>query len=96
MIGEECKFLHPAPCRKYMKKTKEVEEHTTIPNSANILGLQVNVTTIGASEYKHLKGTRCKQTPPATQEPSRTPLNTNQQQAMIATQIWPTTAPLPC
>ena len=34
----------------------------------------------------HLKGTRRKQTPPATQEPSTTPRTTNQQQAMIKTQ----------
>ena len=34
----------------------------------------------------HLKGTRCKQTPPATQEPTTTHRTTNQQQAMIATQ----------
>ena len=33
-----------------------------------------------------LKGTRRKQTPPATQEPSTTPRTTNQQQAMIKTQ----------
>ena len=34
----------------------------------------------------HLKGTRCKQTPPATKEPSTNPRTTNQQQAMIVTQ----------
>ena len=34
----------------------------------------------------HLKGTRRKLTPPATQEPSTSPRTTNQQQAMIKTQ----------
>ena len=34
----------------------------------------------------HLKGTRCKQTPSATQEPSTAPRTTNQQQDMIKTQ----------
>ena len=54
MTGEECKFLHPAPCRKYIETMKEVAEHSarsTIQNSANILGPQGNVTMIGASEY---------------------------------------------
>ena len=55
MIGEECKFLHRAPCRKYILKTqKEVAEHNakaTIPNSASILGPKGTVTTIDVSEY---------------------------------------------
>ena len=88
MTGEECKFLHPAPCRKHMKTPKEDADHNaraTVQNSANILGPQGNVTTIGASEYisraqgaskPHLR----------TQVPSTTPRTTNQQQSMIATQ----------
>ena len=54
MIGEECKFLHPAPCRKYMKNPERccrAECRATIPNSASIQGPQGNVTTIDASEY---------------------------------------------
>ena len=49
MIGEECKFLHSAPCKNYM-----VAEHhakATIPDSESILGPQGNVTTIDASQY---------------------------------------------
>ena len=54
MAGEECKFLHPAHAENIWKIPKKVAEHNakaTIQNSANILGLQGNVTIIGASEY---------------------------------------------
>ena len=74
MTGDECEFLHPAPCRKYMETTKEVAEHNakaTIQNFANILRLQGNITTVGASEF--IKGTRCKQTKPVTQEKVQLP-----------------------
>ena len=54
MIGEECKFLHPAPCKKYKENPERscrAHAKATIPNSTSILRPQGDVTTIGASEY---------------------------------------------
>ena len=92
MIGEECKFLHPAPCRKYMKNPERScraqckgPQGTLHPELC-----KYSRTTRKFNNDRcfrmHLKGTRHKQTPPATQEPSTTPRTTNQQQAMIKTQ----------
>ena len=88
MIGEECKFLHPAPCRKYM----EIPE---ISCRAPCRGYHPELCKYSRATREcyndrcfriRLKGTRRKQTPSATQEPSTTPRTTNQQQAMIKTQ----------
>ena len=54
MIGYECKFLHPTPCRKYIENPERscrAQCKGYHPELANILGPQGNVTTIGASEY---------------------------------------------
>ena len=88
MIGEECKFLHPASCRKYM-------ENTEISCRAPCRGYHPELCKYSRTTREcyndrcfriHLKGTRHKQTPHATQEPSTTPRTTNQQQAMIKTE----------
>ena len=88
MIGEECKFLHPALCRKYM-------ENPEISCRAPCRGYHPELCKYSRATREcynngcfriHLKRTRRKQTPPATQEPSTTPRTTNQQQAMIKTQ----------
>ena len=71
------------------KTPKEVAEHNakaTIPNSPNIIGPQGNECYNDRCFRIHLKGTRYKQTPPATQEPSTTSRTTNQQQALIGIQ----------
>ena len=54
MTDEECKFLHPAQSKKYMENPKRscrAQWKGTIQKSANILGPQVNVRTLSASEY---------------------------------------------
>ena len=88
MTGEECKFLHPVPCRKYM----ENPERTC---RAQCKGYHPELCKYFRATKEcyndrcfriHLKGTRRKQTLPSTQVPSTTPRITNQQQAMIATQ----------
>ena len=88
MIGEECKILHPAPCRKYM-------ENPQISCRAPCRGYHPELGKYSRTTREcyndrcfriHLKGTWRKQTSPATQEPSITPRMTNQQQAMIKTQ----------
>ena len=88
MTGEECKFLHPAPCRKYME----------IPESscrAQCKGYHPELCKYSRATREcyndrcfriHLKGTRHTQTPPSTQVPSTTHRTTNQQEAMITTQ----------
>ena len=88
MIGEECKFLHPAPCRKYMDNP---ERGCRAPCKGYHPELcKYFRATRECYNYRcfriHLKGTIRKQTPPATQEPSTTPRTTIQQQAMIKTQ----------
>ena len=88
MIGEECKLLHPAPCRKYMENPERSCRaqckgyHPKLNKYSRVTRECYNNRCFRI----HLKGTRCKQTPPATQEPSTTPWTTNQQQAMIKTQ----------
>ena len=88
MTGEECKFLHPAPCRKYMKNPER-------SCRAQCKGYYPELCKYSRATREcyndrcfrtHLKGTRQKQTPLSTQVPSTTPRTTNQQQAMIATQ----------
>ena len=75
MIGEECKFLHPAPCRKYMESP---ERGCRAPCKGYHPKL-CKYSTATRECYNdrcfrtHRKGTRHKQTPPATQEPSTTP-----------------------
>ena len=72
MIGEECKFLHPAPCRKYM-------ENPEISCRAPCRGYHPELCKYSRAIREcyndrcfriHFKRTRRKQTPPATQEPS--------------------------
>ena len=88
MIGEECKFLHPPPCRKYMENPERCCR-------AQCKGYYPELCKYSRATREcyndrcfriHLKGTRRKQTTPATQEPITTPRTTNQQQAMIKTQ----------
>ena len=88
MIGKECKFLHPAPCRKYKEN---FERNCRAPCKGHHPELcKYSMATRECYNDRcfriHLKSTRCKQTPPSTQEPSTTPRITNQQQAMIKTQ----------
>ena len=88
MIGEECKFLHLTPCRKYMKNL----ERCCRPQCKGYHPELCKYSRATKECYNdrcfriHLKGTRRKQTPPAIKEPSTTPRTTNQQQAMIKTQ----------
>ena len=88
MIGEECKFLHPAPCRKYMENPEKSCRapckgyHPELCKHSRATRECYNDRCF----RMHLKGTRRKQTPPATQEPSTTSRTTNQQQAMIKSQ----------
>ena len=88
MTGEEWKFLHPAPCRKYMENLEK-------SCRAQCKGSHPELCKYSRATREcyndrcfriHLKGTRHKQTPASTQVPSTTPRTTNQQQAMIATQ----------
>ena len=88
MMGEECKFLHPAPCRKYM----ETPERNC---RAQCKGYHPELCKYSRATREcyndrcfriNLKGTRRKQTPPSIQEPSTTARITNQQHAMIKTQ----------
>ena len=53
MLGEECKFLHPAPCRKYMENPERScrAQCKGYHPELSILGPQGNATTIDASEY---------------------------------------------
>ena len=87
-IGEECKFLHPAPCRKYMENPEGCCRaqckgyHPELCKYSRATRERYNDSCFRI----HLKGTRCKKPPPATQEQSTTPRTTNQQQAMIKTQ----------
>ena len=96
MIGEECKFLHPAPCRKYM----ENPERRCRAQCKGYYPELCKYSKATRECYNDrcfrilLKGTRRKQAPPATQEPSTTPY-TNQQQAMIATQNLADNCPPP-
>ena len=88
MIGEACKFLHPASCKKYMENPEKICR-------AQCKGYHPELCKYSRATREcyndrcfriHLKGTRRKQTPPATQEPSTTPPTTNQQQATTKTQ----------
>ena len=85
MIGEECKFLHPTPCRKYMKNPER-------SCRAQCKGYLCKYSRATRECYNdryfriHLKGTGRKQTPPPSQEPSATTRTTNQRQAMIKRQ----------
>ena len=97
MIGEECKFLHPAPCRKYM------ENHERSLR-AQCKGCHPELCKYSRATREcyndrcfriHLKGTRRMQTKPATQDPRTTPLTTNQQQALIKPQNLAHNRPLP-
>ena len=97
MIGEEYKFLHPAPCRKY---TENPERKCR----AQCKGYHPELCKYSRATREcyndrcfriHLKGTRRKQTPPSTHEPSTTPRITNQQHAMIKTQNLAYTRPPP-
>ena len=84
MTGEECKFLHQTPCRKYM----ENPERRWI---AQCRGYNSELCKYPRECYNdrcfriHPMGTRRKQTPPATHEQSTTPRTTNQEQALITT-----------
>ena len=88
MTGEECKFLHPAPCRKCMDNSER-------SCRAQCKGYHPKLCKYYRATREcyndrcfriHFKGIRRKQTPHSTQVPSTTPRTTNQQQAMIATQ----------
>ena len=88
MIGEECKFVHSAPCRKYLENPERgcrapcKAYHTELCNYSRVTRERYNNRCF----RMHLKGASRKQTPTATQAPSTTPRISNQQQAMIATQ----------
>ena len=58
MTGEECKFLHPAPCRKYIENRERSfrvqckhNAQCYHPELCKYSRAQGNVTTIDASEY---------------------------------------------
>ena len=88
MTGEECKFLHPAPRRKYMKnpeKSCRAQWKGYHPELCKCLKATRECCDDSCLRT-HLKGTRRKQAPAVTQEPSKTRRTTNQQQAVIATQ----------
>ena len=79
MTGEECKFLHPAPCIKYV-------ENPESSCRAQCKGYQPELCKYSNATREcdndrcfrtHLKGTRHKQTPPSTQVPSTPELQTN-------------------
>ena len=88
MTDKECKFLHTAPCRKYMEnpdrgcKAQCKSYHPELCKYSRVRWECCNVRCFRI----HLKATRCKQTPPATRKPSTTPRTTNQQHFMIAIQ----------
>ena len=97
MIGEECKFLHPAPCRKYMENLEK-------SCRAQCNGYHPELCKYSRATREcyndrcfrmHLKRTRRKQTPPATKELRTIVRTTNQQQAIIATQYLAYNRPPP-
>ena len=54
MTGEECKFLHPAPCRKYIENPERscrAQCKGYHPELRKYSRAQRNVTTVGALEY---------------------------------------------
>ena len=95
MTDKECKFLHTAPCRKYMKnpdrgcKAQCKSYHPELCKYSRARRECCNVRCFRI----HLKATRWKQTPPATQKPSTTPRTTN---LWSPYKICLTTAPHTC
>ena len=88
MTGEECNFLHPVPCRKYMG----IPERSWRAQCKGYHPELCKYSTATRECYNnrcfriHLKGTRHKQTLPLTLVRSTSPQTTNQQQSMIATE----------
>ena len=95
MTGEECKLLHPVPCRNTCETPKKVAQH----NAKATIHKYFRATRECYNDRCfriHRKATRRKLTPPVTQEPSATPRTTYQQQAMIDTQNLAYNRPYHC
>ena len=97
MIGKECKFLYPVPCRKYMENPER-------SCRAQCKGYHSELCKYSRATREcyndrcfriHLKCTRRKQTPPTTQEPIQLHELQINNKLWSKHEIWLTTAPHP-